>query len=125
MIKKTILVVDDDLLMIRIVQYMLSTNGFEVLNAGNGQEALDILDKPAQNIDLIITDYDMPLVNGVELAKSVKLHQKHQDTPLILMTSNTKITFTSGEHYNVFNEIIHKPFSSEVILNKVVALLGK
>lgn len=125
MIKKTILVVDDDPLMINIVRYMLSKNGFKMLEAVNSREAFDILDKPAQNIDLIITDYDMPVVNGLELAKSVKIHQKYQDIPLILMTSNTKITFTSGEHYNVFNEIIHKPFSSEVILNKVVALLGK
>lgn len=125
MINKTILVVDDDPLMINVVRYMLLRNGFKVLEAANGQEALDVMKEHEQKTDLIITDYNMPKMNGLELAKSVKIDQKHQNTLLILMTSNTKIILTSSEPYNIFNEIIHKPFSSELILNKVTALLGK
>ena len=69
MINKTILVVDDDPLMINVVRYMLLRNGFKVLEAANGQEALDVMKEHEQKTDLIITDYNMPKMNGLELAK--------------------------------------------------------
>jgi DNA-binding response OmpR family regulator len=121
---KTVLVVDDDVLILKILNLIFSTNGFKVLEAANGQEALEVLDSRKKNIDLIITDFNMPAINGLELANAVRIHKKHNKTPLILITSDTRIT-RSSEHYNVFNEIIHKPFPSELILNKADVLISK
>lgn len=125
MTKKTILVVDDDVLILKIISRIFSTNGFEVLQAANGKEALDLLNSYEQNIDLIITDYNMPNMNGLEMANATKTHEKYNDTPLILITANSEIGSFLGEQRDVFNEVIHKPFSSEFILNKVAGLLGK
>jgi two-component system chemotaxis response regulator CheY len=125
MTKETILIVDDDSLMLELLNFIFSTKGVRILTSLNGQEALEILDNYKQRIDLIITDHNMPVINGLELANAVKGHPKHQHIPLVLISSNTEITFESGKHYNVFDEIIHKPFSSELIFNKVAILLSK
>lgn len=121
---KTVLVVDDDVVILKILNLVFSTNGFKVLEAANGQEALEVLDNRKRNLDLIVTDFNMPAINGLEFANTVRLHKKHNKTPLILITSDTRIT-RSSEHYNIFDEIIHKPFPTELILNKADGLLNK
>jgi CheY-like chemotaxis protein len=65
----------------------------------------------------------MPGINGLELANTVKMHEKYRNIPLILITSNTEVTSTF-EHCGVFNEIIYKPFSAGLILGKVAALVA-
>lgn len=122
--KKTILAVDDDVLMLKIIDSMFSKSEFEMLQAASGNAALKILGED-RNIDLIITDYNMPGINGLDLATAVRIHHKYQNTPLILITANSEIASILGEQCDVFNEVIHKPFSSEFILNKVTALLAK
>ena len=67
----------------------------------------------------------MPIINGLELANAVKTHKLHYSVPLILMTSNSDIKSGKGSKYNVFNEIIYKPVTSELLLSKVTALLNK
>lgn len=124
MTNKTILVVDDDSLMLKLIEYTLSSRGFKVIQASNGQEALETLEKHKKPVDLIITDFSMPILNGLELANSVRGHKKYHNTPLILITANSEITNSPDPRYNVFNHIIPKPFTSEVILEKVSDLIG-
>lgn len=123
--KKTILVADDDILVLKLITRILTTCGFEVLQAANGHEALNQLDSPQHDIALIITDYNMPNMDGLELANAVRSHEKYNTTPLILVTANAEIDTLLGEQRNVFSDIINKPFSSELISTKVAALLGK
>ena len=125
MVKKTILVADDDLLMVRLLDFTLSSKKFDVLKAFNGREALEVLGKRNSNVDLIITDYSMPIVNGLELANSIRIDKKYKNIPLILITANADITSKPDKQYKVFNEIIPKPFTSELIIEKVTALLGR
>lgn len=123
--KKTILVADDDILVLKLITRILTTCGFEVLQAANGHEALKQLDSHQHNIALIITDYNMPNMDGLELANAVRSQEEYNTIPLILITANADITSLLGEQRNVFSEIINKPFSSELISTKVTALLGK
>lgn len=122
--KKKILLVDDDMLMLKLINRILVNAQFEVLEAKNGEEALTVIEEQEKSdIDLIITDYEMPIINGLEFANIVKTHKIHCDIPLILITSNSDIKKEKERKYNVFNEILYKPVVSELLLSTVRDLL--
>ena len=83
--KKNILLVDDDPLIIRMYQNRLSNDGYTVRTASNGEEALIqvIKEKP----DLILLDIMMPKMNGVETLKALKREEKTKDIPVIILTN--------------------------------------
>lgn len=123
MIKKTILLVDDDLLSLKLTRLILINKGFTVLEASDGKKALEVLNlHKSSDVSLVITDYHMPLVNGLELANSVRSSVHHSNLPLILISSDQNISHAADSKYRVFNEIIHKPFTPEAILGKVIKL---
>ena len=83
--KKTILTVDDASTMRKIIVLALLSAGHEVLEAEDGLAALDIL--KTRHVDLIITDVNMPRLNGIEMTKQVRLLPKFQKTPILLLTT--------------------------------------
>lgn len=104
----SILVVDDELMMRSLLEKILSREGYNILTASDGHEALEILAR--KKVDLIISDMKMPRMDGFELLKVVK--QEYPDTGVIIMT-------TYGDTYTVkdalllgADEYITKPFKS-------------
>lgn len=81
----TILIVDDEILFLRSISEGLSASidGLKVLTAENGQEAIDILER--ESVDLLITDLEMPVVNGFQLL--VHIMNNHRNIPVIVMTA--------------------------------------
>jgi len=82
---KTILVVDDEPRLVSLVAAYLSQEGFKVLSAGDGRDALFLarLEKP----DLIVLDIMMPEMDGYEF---MRLHRKERETPIILLTAKVR-----------------------------------
>jgi CheY-like chemotaxis protein len=104
--KKKILVVDDEPLVCEAISMMLSFDGHEVTTAGTGKEALT---KFAQNrFDLVTTDYVMPEMNGVELARALKRLVPGQ--PVILITAHGEMLKTSEASLAGVDQIVGKPF---------------
>jgi len=83
----TILVVDDFKSIRKVVSDTLHNYGFKTIEAENGQEALAILNEEAKNIDLILSDYNMPSINGQELLEKVKENSLFKNIPFVLLTS--------------------------------------
>ena len=83
--KKNILLVDDDPLIIRMYQNRLSNDGYEVRTASNGEEALIQVMK--EKPDLILLDIMMPKMNGVETLKRLKAEPKTENIPVIILTN--------------------------------------
>ena len=83
----TILVVDDSTTILRLVKNGLSEAGFGVETAGNGREALDRL--AVVTPDLILSDIDMPVMNGFELCEAVRNTPRSSDTPFVVMSANS------------------------------------
>ncbi|HEV2136915.1 MAG TPA: response regulator [Terracidiphilus sp.] len=79
--KKVILCVDDNEQELSVLSFMLSTNGYRVLPAISGQEAIDIF--ATSQIDLVLTDFSMPQMNGAQLVKRLKQMGSH--VPMILL----------------------------------------
>lgn len=84
---KTILVVDDVKTIRNVAKYSLTKSGFAVLEAENGSIALSIA--KSQNIDLVISALNMPMMGGFELAKALKADPKTQNVPIFILTKDT------------------------------------
>ncbi|MGA1846609.1 response regulator [Deferribacter abyssi] len=84
---KKILVVDDAVTMRRLVTATLKSAGFEVVDAANGKEALMKLEKDRFN--LIITDLNMPIMDGITFIKEVKKNPRHKFTPIVMLTTES------------------------------------
>jgi len=85
--KQTVLIVDDSKSIRSLVKFVLQSEGLEVLEAEDGQQGWDVLQRLASSIDLVVTDYEMPNMTGPELVSKVREQSKYDGIPLILLTS--------------------------------------
>lgn len=119
-----ILVVDDSSTMRRIIRNTLGRLGHkEILEAEHGIEAWDILNKN-EGINVLITDWNMPEMNGLELVKRVRAEEKYADMPIIMVTTEGgKAEVITALKAGVNNYIV-KPFTPQVLKEKLEDVLG-
>jgi len=111
---KKVLVIDDSSTIRSLITHSLEElNDYEMVEAKNGFEALKVL--PRMHFDLIITDINMPEINGLEIVNFVRNHPEYQSIPLIIVsTENGDEDRRKGLSLGA-NEYITKPFESEQI----------
>jgi two-component system phosphate regulon response regulator PhoB len=83
--KKRILAVDDDATALGALRQILVQRGYEVVTAGNGEEALQLLG--SESVDLMILDVTMPGISGFELCREIRKKPETQNTPVIFLTA--------------------------------------
>jgi two-component system chemotaxis response regulator CheY len=117
-----ILIVDDFATMRRILKNILKQIGFKnILEADDGTTALDVLDK--QPVDLIISDWNMPKMTGLELLKSVRANDRYKKTPFLMVTAEAqKQNVIEAVQAGVSNYVV-KPFTAEAISEKLAKIL--
>ncbi|WP_062381527.1 response regulator [Pseudomonas abietaniphila] len=116
----TILIVDDEYLIADILSLALEDEGYLTVTAGSGPKALSILER--EKPQLIITDYMMPGMNGIELAESVRAHKTLGRLPIMLMSGAQ--SHLGVARPDLFVAVFDKPFEIQAVLGKVKALLG-
>jgi len=116
-----ILVVDDELSNAEVLALILHEEGFQVTVAGDGRQALERIEQAAP--DLLITDYMMPGMSGVELARAVRQLPRHRNLPVLVMSGAAE-SMLSG-HAKDFDAFLRKPFDIEVLLRAVQSLLTR
>lgn len=110
---KTILVVDDKRVQLKTLRRGLRTRGYRVVEAISGKYALDHLGKE-ETIDIVLTDYAMPEMNGIELLQ--KIRETHKTIPVIIMTAYAdKDLVMEAMHYRC-SGFIEKPFDMDELL---------
>ncbi len=120
-----IITVDDSSTMRRIIKNTLKRIGYgdEILEAGDGKEALDVLAN--NSVDLIITDWNMPVMDGLTFVKHIRADSKFDDTPIIMVTTEAaKEDIITALKAGVNNYIV-KPFTPDVLKDKIDTVLGK
>lgn len=120
--KTKILLVDDDKDIVEFLQYNLVQEGFEVINAYNGIDALKLLpEKP----DLVILDIMMPQLNGYDVCKKIRSFPEYRLTPVIFLTAKSnEIDEIRGLEIGA-NDYIQKPISPKKLIARVKANLRK
>ena len=116
----TILIVDDDPAMRRLLDLIFEQEGFTVFTAANGLEALNSIRLRSAEIDIVLTDFMMPGMNGLALAEELKAQQPR--LPVLILSACAE-SLDSGS----FDEkrILTKPFEAKSLLNSVRRLLPK
>ena len=109
--RKNVLVVDDEASMRRVLEIMLKKMGFGVHPAGNGVEALAVLQE--QSVDLIITDLRMPEMGGLEFLS--ELNSRGIDTPVIVMTAHGTIDTAVTAMKHGARDYLLRPFDIDVL----------
>nr|MBP3724067.1 chemotaxis response regulator CheY [Campylobacter sp.] len=119
-----LLVVDDSSTMRRIIKNTLQRLGHkDILEAEHGVEAWDLLQQNA-DINVLITDWNMPEMNGLELVKKVRAEKKYEDMPIIMVTTEGgKAEVITALKAGVNNYIV-KPFTPQVLKEKLEDVLG-
>lgn len=107
--QRRILVVDDEPLVCDAVKMMLDFDGHVVKTAGNGRDALAMLEK--DQFDLVITDFEMPAMKGDELAAAIKARMPKQ--PVVMITAYSEMLQASGNPLRGVDMMISKPFLLE------------
>lgn len=117
----TILVVDDEFLIADVLAFALEDEGYMVVRASNGRKGLDVFqrDRPA----LVITDFMMPVMNGLEFAQAIRSRTDGAGLPIILM-SGAQAEIARG-HGNLFTTVFDKPFRVSEIVQAVIDLVGR
>ena len=119
-----ILVVDDSSTMRRIIKNTLNHLGYkDLLEGEDGVQAWDLLCQ-TPDIGVLITDWNMPNMNGMGLVKKVRAEQKYVDMPIIMVTTEGGKTEVITALKAGVNNYIVKPFTPQVLKEKLEAVLG-
>lgn len=114
-----ILVVDDELAIRELSQIILTSHGYEIFIASDGKQALSIIEK--ENINLVLTDVIMPDMDGYELAHII--HYKYPDIRVQLCSGFADARGLTVTNETLYDNMLHKPFSSKELLQRVKELL--
>ncbi|RRW43202.1 MULTISPECIES: response regulator [Pseudomonas] len=114
-----VLVVDDEFLITEVVALALEEEGYEVRQAGNGRVALEIMAEEMP--ELVITDFMMPVMNGRDLAKTIRGQSKIAKIPVMLMTGAH--AHMAREHGDLFDHVLSKPFDMAELTAVVKGLI--
>jgi CheY-like chemotaxis protein len=116
-----VLVADDELHIIHVVAIKLRNNGYEVIAAGNGAEAYELAcqEKP----DIVVTDYQMPLMTGIELIEKMREDDRTRDIPVILLTARSFAISQEMQETLGVSDCLSKPFSPKELLKTIQDIL--
>lgn len=119
---RKILIVDDTAVLRNIMKMQLQRMGFsQIHEAPDGSEAMKILS--SQKIDLVISDWNMPVMNGFELLREMRTNELLKDIPFIMVTAEATETRISMAMQLKVDELILKPFTLEILERKILRVI--
>jgi two-component system, chemotaxis family, chemotaxis protein CheY len=119
-----VLSVDDSAIVRKIIRGAVEVLNYDFLEAGDGAEALEVLEKEWQETILILLDWNMPGMNGYECLVALKKHPEFQTIPVMMVTTESekdnivKAIQAGAAHY------MTKPFTIEELIKKIMECLG-
>jgi len=117
--RKTILVVDDEFVILEVLEAILSDAGFKVISAMNGQEAMSLLQEEVP--DLVIVDFMMPLLDGAGVIKAMRADGRLGRVPVLLASALPEQTIS--ERCTGYDGFLRKPYKTERLMEEISRLL--
>jgi two-component system chemotaxis response regulator CheY len=113
------LVVDDSRTIRTIIRRILIGLGYEVLEAGDGVQALEVLEPEKDSVKLVLADWNMPEMNGLELLKRLRQDPELASLKVMMVTTETEMSQMASALAAGANEYIMKPFTKDILLEKL------
>ena len=129
-----ILVIDDEAHIVQVLSLKLRNAGYEVLTASDGEEGLEVVAAESSAnrvIDLIITDFQMPYMTGLELCKALSKNQKWSKIPVLVLTARgyaleaDDLAIASADGRPMIRNVLTKPFSPRAIVEHIQGILDE
>ena len=117
------MIVDDSRAMRMILSKILKEIGFEIAEAGHGREAIERMKILAGPPELILVDWNMPEMNGIELVHALRAQREYDDSRIMMVTTETELAHVAQALQAGANEYMMKPFTKDAVIDKL-KLLG-
>jgi CheY-like chemotaxis protein len=121
MSKKRVLIVDDEIHIVHVVAIKLRNNDYEVITADNGAEAFKLA--CSENPDIIVTDFQMPVMTGLELIEKIRQCDQTKDIPVIMLTARSFAIEDQQKEDLQISQCLSKPFSPKELLENIEDIL--
>ena len=118
-----ILVVDDDKTTRKLLSLYLKAKGYEVVTAENGLDAMEKLG--TENINLVVTDMNMPYMDGIELTKNLRADDSWKDLPIVMVTTEADDDERKKAYDMGVDDYLVKPANAEQISDSIKKILKK
>ena len=113
------LVVDDSRAVRMILAKTLKELGFEVREAANGREALEVIEAEKTAVTLVLADWNMPEINGLDLLKRLRQDPELSSLVIVMVTTETELDQMAVALEAGANEYVMKPFTREILVEKL------
>lgn len=113
------LVVDDSRAVRMLLVRTLKQLGYEVQEAANGREALEVIEAGNSGLKLVLADWNMPEINGLDLLKKLRENPALSSLAVVMVTTETEIEHIAEALEAGANEYVMKPFTQEILVEKL------
>ena len=118
--KLTVLVIDDDPVIVKLLRVNFELEGFNVISAGDGREGVEMA--RAERPDVVVSDIMMPVMNGLELVSTLKSDPDTADLPVLLLSAKAQMADVQRGFELGADDYVTKPFDPIELIDKVTAL---
>lgn len=118
---KTILVIDDDVMNLRMAEMILNKKGYDVKKAASGQAALALLQE--ETVDLILLDVEMPVMNGIETLDAIRAIREFAQMPIMFLSASEDMEQSVAKGEYAVQGFIKKPILPQKLYESVAALI--
>ncbi|MCB1893865.1 MAG: response regulator [Rhodocyclaceae bacterium] len=119
---KTVLTVDDSPSIRQMVSFTLKSAGYEVIEAADGMDGLD--KAKAKAVNLVLTDQNMPRMDGISLIKSLRATPQYKSTPILMLTTESSDSMKSQGRAAGATGWLVKPFDPQKLIEVVKKVIG-
>lgn len=120
---KTVLIADDEKNILISLEFLMKREGYRVVVANDGQEAIDAIQR--ENPDLVLLDVMMPKKTGLDVCQEIRANPTFNDMPILMLTAKGRDTDIAKGMAMGANDYVVKPFSTRELAVKVRNMLGE
>jgi len=120
-----VIVADDSRLVRGLIERAAVSMGFEVVHATNGREALDLLEANVQDVNLMILDWNMPVLNGIDVIKSMRGDDRFPKIPVLMVSTEAEDGRIQAVISAGAQGYLTKPFTADQLIDAIHSVLEK
>jgi two-component system, chemotaxis family, chemotaxis protein CheY len=120
-----LIIADDSRLVRGIVEKAVASIGFKAVHAANGKEALNILEADNKDINLVLLDWNMPVLNGIDVIKNMRGDDRFKKIPVLMVSTESEDGRIQEAISAGAQGYLTKPFTQDQLINAIHHVLGK